>query len=114
MDIVKDHIEKEKLPGQTLRTRSDADEEPKKEFYLNLQEIINESKKEKSEHGPLTKPHEAKVFSVSIADHVRLAQSRKGSEKSLAKENMASPPTVTYCFKAYLNTNRKQITIWGN
>lgn len=89
LDIVKDQLVKEKKgPSSVHTTESREPLEDKKEFYLNLQELVSESKKDKNNSSGLKGP--PKVFSMSIAEHVQ----RSTGSKENSKVNKTTPVKV--------------------
>ncbi len=66
--------------------------EDKKEFYLNIQELIGESKKEKVSKEPKTT--EAKVFSFSVAEHIQKASGEKNLPLQPTNKQIVTPIKV--------------------
>jgi len=94
LDIVKDQLVKEKKGISSVQTTESREPlEDKKEFYLNLQELVSESKKEKNNSSFLKAPV-PKVFSMSIAEHVQRSAGIKSNPKTQLNKATVTPVKV--------------------
>jgi len=86
---MKDHMVKDPANVRTNDPAEVSDDE-KKEFYINLQELVGESKKAPI-HANVRKASQPKVFSMSIAEHVQPVNIAKN--KTPISTNTTTTPT---------------------
>ena len=86
-------MQEKKGPSSVYTTESREPVEDKKEFYLNLQELVSESKKEKS-NTSVQKAPAPKVFSMSIAEHIQRSVSMKDNSKGFPNKPAITPMKV--------------------
>jgi len=86
LDIMQDHMRKD------TRTSDQADipNDENKEFYINLQELVGESKKAPI-HSNVRKASQPQVFSMSIAEHVQPINIAKRDRTPLGTNTTATP-----------------------
>ena len=67
--------------------------EDKKEFHINLQELIGESKKAPI-HSNIRKASQPKVYSMSIAEHMQPVAKKENQKTPLGTNTTATPTKV--------------------
>ncbi len=68
-------------------------EDEKKEFHINLQELIGESKKAPI-HSNVRKASQPKVFSMSISEHIQPVAKKENQKTSFGTHITATPTKV--------------------
>jgi hypothetical protein len=103
---MKDHMTKD---SANIRTNDSYDD--KKEFHINLQELIGESKKAPI-HSNIRKASQPKVYSMSIADHMQPVAKKENQRTQLGTSTTATPTKVfIYCLLQSFNIKIRKLEL---